>query len=44
MNRIESWLFKRILRKQVTQGFDHARRITNMYAMVRRAHSLSLAP
>lgn len=37
LGRIESWVFKRILRKQVTQGYDHDKRISNIYAMVREA-------
>jgi hypothetical protein len=37
MNWLESWLLKRIIRKQVIQGTDHHVRITNLYRMIRLA-------
>ena len=37
MTRFEQWIMKRIIRKEVRQGFDHAERITEMYRMIRTA-------
>lgn len=37
MNRLEKWFFKRILRKEVRQSYDHGRRISELYGLVRQA-------
>jgi hypothetical protein len=37
MNRFERWFMKRIIRREVRQGFDHQERITAMYRMIRVA-------
>ena len=35
MNTIERWFLKRIIKKEVTQGYDHQKNITNLYRMIR---------
>lgn len=37
MNSFEKWFLKRIFKKQVRQGFDHDKRIAELYAMIREA-------
>jgi len=37
MSPFERWFMKRIIRKQVRQGFDHPQRITDLYTMIRSA-------
>jgi hypothetical protein len=37
MNRFERWFMKRIIRREVRQGYDHQERITEMYRMIRVA-------
>jgi len=37
MNCIEKWLLKRIFRKQVIQGYDHDKRIGNLFLLIRQA-------
>jgi hypothetical protein len=37
MTRFQKWMLKQIFRQEVRQGFDHDRRITNLYAMIREA-------
>jgi len=37
MTKLEKWCLRVIFRRQVTQGFDHGRRITDLYAMIRQA-------
>jgi hypothetical protein len=37
MGRFDTWLLRRILRKEVRQGYDHPVRITGLYAMINAA-------
>lgn len=37
MNRINQWLFRRIVAREVLQGFDHGNKITNLYREIRIA-------
>jgi hypothetical protein len=37
MNAFDAWLLKRIARKEVTQGYYHAERITAMYRIINQA-------
>ena len=37
MSRFELWFIRRVLKREVTQGFDHDRRITNLYGLIRAA-------
>lgn len=37
MNRVESWFLRRLLAREVRQGFDHDRRITMLYVMITEA-------
>ena len=37
MNRFEEWFIKRIIKREVRQGFDHPRKITDLYKMIRVA-------
>lgn len=37
MNRFEKWLFERLARRMVRQGFDHQRNITALYRVVDEA-------
>ena len=37
MTKLEQWLVKRIIRKEVVQGYDHDKRITGLYRMVKDA-------
>lgn len=37
MTRFEQWYIKRILKREVRQGFDHQRNITNLYTLIREA-------
>jgi hypothetical protein len=37
MNKFERWFLKRILKKEVCQGFDHDLRIQALYKMIRNA-------
>jgi hypothetical protein len=37
MNKFEEWIVKRIIRREVRQGWDHQRNITNLYKMIRVA-------
>lgn len=37
MSPFERWFMKRIIRKEVRQGYDHQERITEMYRMIRVA-------
>lgn len=37
MTRFERWFLKRIIAKEVTQGFNHSERISNLYGMIREA-------
>lgn len=37
MNKFEEWFLRRVIRKEVTQGHDHAQKITNLYTMIRVA-------
>lgn len=34
MNNVEAWFIKRIINREVVQGFDHRRKIFNLYAMI----------
>jgi len=34
MNTVELWLVKRIIKREVIQGFDHDRRIFRLYLMI----------
>lgn len=35
MNTFARWLFKRLVAREVIQGYDHARNIEYLYAMIR---------
>lgn len=37
MTRFERWYIKRIFKREVVQGFDHDKRIQNLYQMIRDA-------
>ena len=37
MNRFEQWFLRKIIRKQVRQGFDHDRRIADLYREIHNA-------
>jgi len=37
MNKFEEWMMKRIIKREVRQGYDHRKNITNLYKMVRVA-------
>lgn len=37
MNKFEEWFLRRVIRKEVRQGYDHAQKITNLYTMIRVA-------
>jgi len=37
MNKFEEWFLKRIIKREVRQGYDHAQKITNLYTMIRVA-------
>jgi hypothetical protein len=37
MNAFDMWMLKRIARKEVTQGYHHAERITEMYRVINQA-------
>lgn len=37
MTKFERWILKRIFKKQVQQGYDHDKRITELYRMIRNA-------
>jgi hypothetical protein len=37
MTVFERWFMKRIIKREVRQGYDHALRITLLYAMIREA-------
>jgi len=37
MNRFEKWFIKRVFEREVIQGYDHDKRISNLYGMVREA-------
>ena len=37
MNKFEEWFLRRVIRKEVRQGYDHAQKITNLYTMIRIA-------
>lgn len=37
MNLFETWFLRRVLAREVRQGFDHPKRITNLYRMIDRA-------
>lgn len=37
MNTVERWFLRRIFRKQVSQGYDHDLRTTELYTMIREA-------
>lgn len=37
MNKFEKWFLKRVFRKQVVQGHDHDKRITELYTLIREA-------
>ena len=34
MNKVEQWFLKRVIKREVTQGFHHAQNITNLYSMI----------
>ena len=35
MNKFEEWFLRRVIRKEVAQGYDHAQKIINLYTMIR---------
>ena len=37
MTRFEKWFIKRIFEREVQQGYDHDKKIMNLYRMVHRA-------
>lgn len=37
MNKLERWFLKRIIKREAIQGYDHPKRITNLYTMIREA-------
>ena len=37
MNKLERWFLSQVFRKQVVQGPDHSKRITELYTMIRKA-------
>lgn len=37
MNTFENWLVKRVIAKEVIQGYDHARNIEALYILIREA-------
>lgn len=37
MTKFEQWFLRRVIRKEVRQGYDHALRITLLYTMIREA-------
>ena len=37
MTKFEEWFLRRVIRKEVRQGYDHAQKITNLYTMIRIA-------
>jgi len=37
MTRLELFILKRILKKEVRQSFDHDAKITNLYTLIREA-------
>lgn len=37
MNKFENWIIRRIFARHVTQGYDHGKRITELYTMIREA-------
>ena len=37
MNKFEEWMMKRIIRREVRQGFDHPQKIIGLYKMIRVA-------
>jgi hypothetical protein len=34
MNKFEKWFLNKIIQREVRQGFDHPKRITNLYKMI----------
>ena len=37
MNIFERWFLKKVFRKQVVQGYDHDKKIMELYTMIREA-------
>lgn len=37
MTWFEKWFLHRVFRKEVRQGFDHSRHISELYALIREA-------
>lgn len=37
MNKFEEWFMNRIIGREVRQGFDHPKRIKNLYIMINNA-------
>lgn len=37
MNKLETWLLTRIIRREVRQDYDHPEKITNLYRMINTA-------
>ena len=37
MTRFERWFLKRVIAREVTQGYNHDQRITGLYQMIRDA-------
>ena len=37
MNKFEEWMMKRIIKREVRQDYDHDKKITNLYTMIREA-------
>lgn len=37
MNKFEEWMMKRIIKREIRQDYDHPKKITNLYTMLREA-------
>ena len=37
MTRFEKWFIKRVIEREVMQGYDHDKKITNLYRMINHA-------
>jgi hypothetical protein len=37
MNKFEQWFMKRIIKREVRQDFDHDKKITDLYKLIRVA-------
>jgi hypothetical protein len=37
MNRFEEWFLKRVIAREVRQGYDHHHKVQGLYGMIRQA-------